>query len=255
MKELIQTIQVASGNLLGDGLQKVKGVDVPDIHTLFRGLSEELDRLDTRDFDPAARYEFVVLRLAIRKWGLGQIGNSKKAAEGADRMSVLLDSYGGTGSGAISRDFAFVTNPDVKSIVERDYRELAQKAFPDGSWKSAVILSGSILEAVLHDVLTKDGAAIAATMNSARAPKKKGGATRDITKQDRSNQWTLHDFICVADDLQVLPANHEKAIHQVLRSYRNLVHPAVELAMGISISEGHATASKGMLDVTLDHLS
>jgi hypothetical protein len=33
------------------------------------------------------------------------------------------------------------------------------------------------------------------------------------------------------------------------------VHPRAEIAMSVNINEGHATASKGMLDVILDILS
>lgn len=33
------------------------------------------------------------------------------------------------------------------------------------------------------------------------------------------------------------------------------MRPRAEIAMGVNISEGHATASKGMLDVVLDHVS
>ena len=147
-----------------------------------------------------------------------------------------------------------MTNPDVKKIVERDCRELTQRAFPDGSWKSTVILSGSILEAVLHDILTKDPAAIAAAMASPKAPKIRGGG-EGLTLDDYQNEWRLNDLIKVACDLHILPYADEKAIHHVLREYRNLVHPRAEIALRINIGEGHATASKGMLDVVLDHLA
>lgn len=254
IKELAATIQLAKQNQLGQGAQKIHGVDVPDIHSLFKGFSEELERLDPRDFDPAVRHDFVVLRVAMRNWAKGHIGNAKKASADAENMSTLLDSYQGAGSGAAIRSFHFVTNPDVKKIVERDYRELSQRAFPDGSWKSTVILSGSILEAVLHDILTKDATATAAAMAAPRAPNKAGGGKKDITRDDYQNEWRLNDLIKVACDLHILPYEDEKAIHHVLREYRNLVHPRAEIALSVHISEGHATASKGMLDVILDQL-
>jgi hypothetical protein len=143
----------------------------------------------------------------------------------------------------------------VRKIVERDYRELDQRAFPDESWKSTVILAGSILEAVLYDLLTKDQPAISSAMGSVHAPKKRGGATKDITRHTHADQWSLNDLIKVACDLRLLPHKDEQAIHVVLREYRNFVHPRLEVKMGINISEGHATAAKGMLDVILDHLT
>jgi hypothetical protein len=255
IKELAATIQLARQNLLGEGSQLVRRIEAPDIHSLLKGLAEEVDRLDPRDFDPKARHDFVVLRIAIRNSAKGQIGNGERAAANANEMSNLLDFYQGEGSGAFQRPFAFVTAVDVRQIVERDYRELTQRAFPDGAWKSSVILSGSILEAVLHDNLTKDVAAVAASMANAKAPRKKGGAVKDITVNDFENEWKLNDLIKVACDLRLLPYKDESAIHNVLREYRNLVHARAEIAMGIMIGEGHATASKGMLDVILDHLT
>ncbi|KKK92493.1 hypothetical protein LCGC14_2702370 [marine sediment metagenome] len=254
IKQLAGTIQLAKDNLLKGGGQKIHGNDVPDIHSLFTAFAEELNRLDPRDFEPAVRHEFVMLRVAVRNSANGQIGDSIKAAHVAATMSTTLDSYAGDGSGAVTRDFSFVTDQQMKTIIERDYRELTQKTFPDGSWKSTVILSGSILEAVLYDRLTRDVTARNASMNSPKAPKRKGKA-KDITLHDYDNQWSLSDMIKVACDLNLLPFKDERAIHQILREYRNFVHPRLEAEMGIEITEGHATASKGLLDVCLDQIT
>ena len=92
-------------------------------------------------------------------------------------------------------------------------------------------------------------------MASGEAPKKKGGKAKDISNHTHEDEWSLNDLIKVACDLKLLPHKDEKAIHFVLREYRNFVHPRLEVQMGIGISEAHATASKGMLDVILDHLT
>jgi hypothetical protein len=174
----------------------------------------------------------------------------------ARRIQQLLDLYQGEGSRAQTRDFAFVSDSDVRRIIERDYRELTIRTFPDGSWKSTVILAGSILEAVLYDRLTKDQPTIAKAMGSGDAPRKsKNGPIKDITRHTRDDQWSLNDLIKVACDLKLLPHKDEEAIHLVLRDYRSFVHPRLEIQMGINISEGHATAAKGMLDIILDHLT
>lgn len=256
LKEIAATIQLSRQNIVSNGVQQIHGHDVPDLGSLLTAFAEELDRLDPREFAPVARHDFVILRIAMRNWAKGNIGNGEKPAEDADSISQLLDHFTGVGSGVALRDFAFVTNPDVKAIVVRDYGELVLRAFPDRAWKSTVILSGSILEAVLHDVMTKDPAATTTAMGSAKAPNKPGGGgKKDITLDDYVNQWTLNDLIKVACDIGLLPMNDEKAIHLVLREYRNLVHPRKEVSMGVSISEGHATASKGMLDICLDELT
>jgi hypothetical protein len=204
---------------------------------------------------------FLVLsRFCLTDLTCGRLGNDSMVtihqlgppAAYAAKIGVLLDSYAGEGTGAKTRDFSFVTDPEVRRIVERDYRELSLRTFPDGSWKSTVILAGSILEAVLYDVLTKDQSAISKAMASSAAPKTKGGVVKDIAQDD---QWTLNDLIKVACDLQILPHKDEKAIHLVLREYRNFVHPRLEVREGVRISEGHATASKGTLDVILDLLT
>jgi hypothetical protein len=70
----------------------------------------------------------------------------------------------------------------------------------------------------------------------------------------KEEEWSLNNLIEVACDLKFIPYDNEDAIHLTLREYRNLVHPRLEIEMNITISEGHATASKGMLDVLLDHL-
>ena len=257
LKELAATIQVAQQNQLGSDQQKIHGYDVPDIHSLFAAFAEELNRLDPRDFAPAVRHDFVMLRVAIRNNARGQIGDGRKAAATAATMSSILDAYAGEGSGAVTRQFPFVTNPDVRRIIERDYCELTQKAFPDGSWKSTVILAGSILEAVLYDRLTRDPPTIAAAMGSAAAGRlcrRRSGGIKDITLDDFENQWSLNAMIAAACELHLLPYANEDAIHQVLREYRNYVHPRLEVRTGVFISEGHATASKGMLDVILDEI-
>ena len=172
------------------------------------------------------------------------------------KIKDLLDSFRGEGSGAQSRDFSFVSNPDIRAIIERDYRELDERTFRDGSWKSSVILAGSILEAVLYDLLTKDQATKLKAMASNQARRRNNGrAVRDISKHNRADEWTLNDLIKVACDLGLIRQEDERTIHGVLRDFRNFVHPRVELATGIKISEAQANTSKGMLDIILDYLT
>ena len=255
IKKLAQTIQLAKENIISPEVHKIYGNPVPPLGGLLIAFAEELDGLDARDFEPSARHDFIVLRVAMRNWAKSSVGDGSKPAADAATVAKLLDLYLGEGSGAKTRDFSFLTNADVRKIVVRDYKELTLRTFPDGSWKSTVILAGSILEAVLFDLLTKDAAMIARVNSARAAPPKRGGGTRDISIDDYANQWSLSDMIKVAVELHFLPADIEKAVHVVLREYRNYVHPRLEARSGFLISEGHATASKGMLDVILDLLT
>ena len=47
------------------------------------------------------------------------------------QLVELLNSYAGAGTQATPRSFAFVQDPHLRQIVERDSRELSQVLMPD----------------------------------------------------------------------------------------------------------------------------
>lgn len=111
------------------------------------------------------------------------------------------------------REFEFVSNSDLKAIVERDYEEI-QRAFVTKCWKSVMILCGGSIEAILTDLLlAKQTAAISA---------KSAPNNNDITR------WDLSELIDVAVELKLVSAGMQKLSHPV-REYRNLVHPGNEI--------------------------
>jgi hypothetical protein len=177
--------------------------------------------------------------------------NAVKVCENVVR---LLDLYAGGGSRAVTRSFKFVQNSDLRDLLERDYKELSLILLPGGAWKSAVVLAGSILEAILHDLLTHDAARTAAAMAAPRAPKKKSGAVKDITMDTAKDEWQLVNLIEVAVDLRLLPQDRADTIDQVLRDYRNFVHPKEELKAAHPCTEAEATLAKGALDAVCNHL-
>src|SRR5262249_6958144 len=136
---------------------------------------------------------------------------------------------------------------------QRAYRELTLKLFPAGACKMTVVAAGGILEAILDDQLTRDAARVAAAMAAARAPKKKGGATRDITVNEGEDQWDLARLIDVAADENVIPKTREALIDQSLRGYRNFVHPHKELRTGHPCDEPEALCAMGALKAICDH--
>jgi hypothetical protein len=169
-------------------------------------------------------------------------------------LGKVLDSWVGADSLLRHPVFPFFQNRQLREIAERDYRDLALRLFPERAWKSVVILAGSILEAILFDLLTRDSATISAANLAARAPPKRGGGKRDIQSTAPEDEWTLNNYIEVAEELNRLPSGWKSQVQGVLRDFRNFVHPRVELAKG-SLTEGNAYSAVGVLMTIIEHVT
>ncbi len=230
-------------------------------------LAKALDRLDVCDFSPDAQYDFVLVRQKFRVWAdqgkpsvvleqdgldgdpLSPSSENAKAyddiVEAGKQVVSILDQYAGEGSHAITRSFAFIKDEGLRRIIERDYKELSLILFPGGAWKSTVIMAGSVFEAILYDLLT-DPARLAKAKASAKAPRDKKSDLED-------GKWKLESLIDVADDLDLLPKGQANAIHQVLRNYRNFVHPKKEIKDEYPCSEAESLTAKGTLGSVCNH--
>lgn len=218
---------------------------------LVQAVAEELNRLDPRDFLPDIQSKFVVDRVTIRTLAESAPPSSDQDSFRAmveREMAPLfgdLDSYGGLGSYRRRREFPFVLDVDLRRIVERDYHELRTILFPAGAWKSTVVLAGSILEAILVSKLTETPAIESAAEASSKAPK---------GKLLRAGRWTLENLIDVAVEVNTLPSERAATVDQVLRQFRNFIHPQKELRMAHSCNEAEAFLALGALDGVCDHM-
>jgi hypothetical protein len=122
------------------------------------------------------------------------------------------------------REFRFVSDGKLRSILERDYEEL-QRAFVARCWKAVIILSGGGIEAILTDLLGQDGASARAATAAPKEP--------DITK------WSLSHLIAVAVELRKISEAVEK-LSSPVREYRNLAHPGNELRTGLTFGAEEA---------------
>jgi hypothetical protein len=172
-------------------------------------------------------------------------------------LERVLDEYRGEGFGYPKREFLFVKDADLKRIVERDYQELRMKAFPSEAYKSAVILAGSILEALLYDIILRDAVRTADAMSWGKAPARfeRGKQVQcDIKSQAPEDAWKLEDLIDVCEHkLHVLPPGNVDLIHRALRNHRNLVHPRAEIRSKISVGLGEAHVAIGALEIVVSH--
>lgn len=132
--------------------------------------------------------------------------------------------------------FGFVNNNKLKEIAERDFREL-QLAWISRSWKSVIILSGGLLEALLLDTLLQDEKnALACPKAPQKKPDLKG--------------WDLSELIGVANELKKIKVGVDKFSNS-LREYRNLVHPGKEMISGLEVREEEATIALNVIKMVL----
>jgi hypothetical protein len=193
-----------SGSVVDKSIYEMVSSEVEQIEKLFPGVLPSFRREDffSHDVGRGPYYRLDGLKLYVAK----AVGRLTTAAEESESTPVTQ-----------VRTFAYVADVKLRSIVARDYGE-AQRAFVAKCWKSVIILSGGIIEAVLLDILQqKQGAAIAA---------KAAPSQPDLTK------WPLSDLIDVSVELGLVSQGVEKLSHPV-REYRNLIHPGVELRKGL----------------------
>jgi len=134
---------------------------------------------------------------------------------------------------------------NLKPILTRDYRD-AEFCYQNKRWKPAIVLYGSILEAILTYLLKTQKKAdldkVRNEINLSRPPNQ-----RKIPRN--LNKYSFSDMIDVAEGLGIITSELGKA--DWIREYRNLVHPAVELRGSIKPDKNRASISKNLLDMVL----
>ncbi|MBO7885736.1 MULTISPECIES: hypothetical protein [Burkholderia] len=135
------------------------------------------------------------------------------------------------------------TLPNLKDSIDRRWRE-AQKCIHVECFTSAVIMMGSILEALL---LARANLAPAQAYQSPKAPRDRHGKVPAV--QD----WTLSSLIDVAVDLGWLKTDRGKFSH-ALRESRNVVHPWVEVTTRANFDLATCKTSWGVLEASVDDL-
>lgn len=154
------------------------------------------------------------------------------------RLTTIIDELQATPV-TEERDFSFISDSGIRSIIERDFSEL-QRAFDSKCWKSVIILSGGAIEAILTDLLIANANK---AVSSSVAPRQS-----DITK------WSLANVIDVSTKLKLVSPGVEKLSHPI-REYRNLVHPGLEIRKQIKFGAEEARIALEVLNILYRDLS
>ena len=125
--------------------------------------------------------------------------------------------------------FGFMFDERFRRVVARDYEELGQLA-PDLSPKSVLVLSGSIIEGLLSDAILAWGKL----------------QFDEVVKMD------LGPIIANACEFGIL---EKKDLPTVVREYRNLVHPGLEIRERIEFDKVDANIAKSAVEVIIRGLN
>ena len=211
-------------------------------------LLQECERINPSDLEPSVRADFMTLKARLSHYATASSFTVHIMKDEVRKHLHVFDLYLGAGSGGVRRSFAYLSDPDLRPIIERDYEELTMKLYPAGAWKSAVIMAGSILESILFDRLADPKWNVQA-LASAVAPADKHG------KKYPLDDWRLENLIDIAADIKLLEGDSKATIHQVLRKYRNFVHPKREVRSAYACGKAEATLALGALDHVCDQIA
>ena len=125
--------------------------------------------------------------------------------------------------------FNFISDDLFRHNLENDYLEL-EKCLSNKSYKSVLILSGSIIEAILIDYL------ISLDLNG-------------LTKS-KLLKWDLNNAIKKCFELNII-SEKSKNLSDVVRNYRNLIHPGRTVRTKIILDENDAIVAKSLVEIII----
>lgn len=127
---------------------------------------------------------------------------------------------------------ALITDPKMLGILERRWTEtLACKRV--SADLAATVMLGGLLEALFLARINRLSN-LAPVFTAAAAPKDKTGKTKAL------KEWGLKDYLDVAKELGWIRQS-AKDVGQVLRDYRNYIHPEKEFSHGVTVNDEDTT--------------
>lgn len=126
-------------------------------------------------------------------------------------------------------NFDFIADLKFKSLLERDFQEL-QECINHGLSKSAMILSGSIIEAMLLEFFTHN--------------------PPDNITNNQLFKLSLNDLLINAEKANLI-STRSKELSTVIRDYRNLIHPGREIRTKEDFDNDTAIVSFSLVKIIL----
>jgi hypothetical protein len=127
---------------------------------------------------------------------------------------------------------SLISDPAMKAILEKRWKECG-RCIDAGAPLAATVMMGGLLEGLLLARVNKEPNK-ASIFTASTAPKDRAtGKTLPLS------EWTLRHYIDVAHELKWI-SHSAKDVGEVLRDYRNYIHPHKELSHGVSLDGNDA---------------
>ena len=126
-----------------------------------------------------------------------------------------------------------IGNNDLKDNLYQDIRDI-ENCINVGAWKPAVIMCGSVLEAILSDWLSQ---------HDKDDVKKAFQRLYPSKKVKKVVNFTLEELIDVGEELNIIHGYHA-TISEGIRNFRNLIHPNLALRQQIRPNKAIAEIGK-----------
>jgi hypothetical protein len=158
----------------------------------------------------------------------------------------VLQKCPGRATAAASTDLAFLKDPDLARDLAEDLAEI-NAAIANGEWKSATVIGGSLLEALLlwqhqrDPVQARSAAAAVVTKKAMKQP------------PTELLDWTLYALIEAACEASLI-TERTATLARLTKDYRNLIHPGRAIRLSEKPDRSTALAAAAAAEAVIREL-
>lgn len=128
-----------------------------------------------------------------------------------------------------NKNLRYINNKELRKLIKEDLNEI-NICISNKAWKSAVVLSGGVIEAILYDWLS---------LINNNDIKDAYYKCYQKAMNKKLNKLSFSEYIDITSNLGLL-SSLKIQLTDVIRNYRNLIHPDVNLRNNIRADESIA---------------
>lgn len=129
-------------------------------------------------------------------------------------------------------NFDFISDDGFREILERDFEEL-HKCIEIKASKSVLVLSGSIIEALLLEFFSS--------------------YSSELIESEKLLKYDLYKLLELAEKENLISSD-SKSISTIIKDYRNLIHPGREIRKKQSFDNNTAEIAKNLLYMIIEEI-